>query len=277
MTNASPVRLSDSSGSHPIPGSPSWIADFRVLWHLLVHPIRGKSHRERLESFYQGQAGDYDSFRARMLHGRDELISWIDFPARGTWVDLGAGTGHNLFSAGDRASELHQILLVDLSESLLRVAAQESLTRGLTNVEIRNGDATLLDVPDQSVDCVTLSYALTMIPDWFDAIATAHRILKPGGTIAVVDFYVSRKYAEADHRQHSWLRRTFWSLWFAADNVYLSGDHLAMLHRWFDVQRCDERLGSVPYMPLIHAPYFLLLATKPAALTASLDATTHVA
>lgn len=257
------------------PPVPSRVADLRVLWHLLVRPVRGETHRERLESFYQGQSGDYDGFRARMLHGRDELISWLRFPPNGTWVDLGAGTGHNLFAAGDRINDLAKVMLVDLSESLLEVAAAESQRRGLSNVEIHPIDATMLDVPDQSVDVVTFSYSLTMIPDWFDAIATAHRMLKPGGTIAVSDFYVSRKYADKVHRQHGWLRRTFWTLWFASDNVYLSGDQLAMLHRWFDVQRCEERLGSVPYMPLIHAPYYLLLAKKPTTLTRPIEPVTH--
>lgn len=271
--SASPVVVSSSRRKWAV--LPSRWSDLRVLWHLLAHPVRGETHRERLESFYQGQAGDYDSFRARMLHGRDELVSWVDFPDGGTWVDLGAGTGHNLFSAGDRASALDKIVLVDLSESLLKVAASESLRRGLNNVEICNSDATLLDILDQSVDLVTFSYSLSMIPDWFDAIATAHRILKPGGTIAVTDFYVSRKHADTTHRQHGWVRRTFWSLWFSADNVFLNGDHLAMLHRWFDVQRCDERLGSVPYMPWIQAPFYLLLATKPAATTRSFDASTY--
>ena len=178
----------------------SRLSDLRVLWHLLCHPVRGDSHAERLESFYQGQAGDYDSFRARMLHGRTELLNRIDWPDQGTWVDMGAGTGHNLFSVTDQASRLDRVCLVDLSPSLLDVAKRRSDSEGMTNVEIMEADATLIDLPDATVDVVTFSYSLTMIPDWFEAIATAERILKPGGTIAVADFYVSRKYADADRR-----------------------------------------------------------------------------
>jgi len=36
------------------------------------------------------------------------------------------------------------------------------------------------------------------IPDWFLAIDNALRILKPGGIIAVVDFYVSRYSSTAN-------------------------------------------------------------------------------
>ncbi len=245
------------------PDAPSRRADLRVLWHLLVRPVRGATHGERLESFYRGQAADYDSFRSRMLHGRDELMTWLDLPDDGVWVDLGAGTGHNLFAAGPEARRLRQIHLVDLSRSLLTVAGERAGEQGLKNVTLHEADATELAIPTASVDVVTFSYSLSMIPDWFEAIARADRILKPGGTIAVCDFYVSRKYAAAGRRQHGWLRRSFWPIWFAADNVHLSPDPLAMLHRRFAVARCEERLGRVPYLPLARVPHFLFLGNKP--------------
>ena len=241
----------------------TWASDLRVIWHLLARPVHGVTHAERLESFYSGQADDYDSFRSRLLHGRDELIDRLIFPAGGVWMDLGAGTGENILRAGDRTSSLKEIVLVDLSQSLLDVAERQLADAGIDRANCILADVTQLDRPDQSVDLVTFSYSLTMIPDWFTALEEAYRVLKPGGTIAVTDFYVSRKYARAGHRQHRWLSRTFWSLWFGADNVFLSGDHAAMLHRKFIVDSFDERSGKVPYMPLIRAPYYLFCGRKP--------------
>ena len=80
--------------------------------------------------------------------------------------------------------------------------------------------------------------------------------------IAVTDFYVSRKYAQPKHRQHSWATRWFWPAWFAGDNVYLSSDHCAMLHRKFAVECFSERLGKVPYLPLLRAPYYIFVGKK---------------
>jgi S-adenosylmethionine-diacylgycerolhomoserine-N-methlytransferase len=238
--------------------------DLRVLWHLLARPVRGTTHAERLESFYRGQADSYDAFRARMLHGRRDLVSRLEFPPHGVWVDLGAGTGENVLYAGQQAGALSEIHLIDLSPSLLRIASRRAKERGLESVQTHLADASRLDLPVERADVVTCSYSLTMIPDWFEAILAAKRILKPGGVIGVADFYVSRKYAAAAHRQHGWLRRTFWTLWFAADNVHLSGDHAAMLHRHFEVERFEERSGKVPYLPLIRAPYYLFVGRKPA-------------
>lgn len=237
-------------------------SDLRVLWHLVAHPVKGNTHAERLESFYEGQAEDYDAFRARLLHGRTELFSRLAFPRQGVWVDLGAGTGENLLMAQNQIQALREIVLVDLSESLLSVARKRIEQGAIANARCLHADATDLPFEPESVDLVTLSYSLTMIPDWFEAIETAFRMLKPGGTIAVTDFYVSRKFAASGQRQHGWCRRTFWSLWFASDNVFVSGDHAAMLHRRFCVDHFDERVGKVPYLPLLRAPYYLFIGHK---------------
>tara|TARA_R110002049_G_scaffold4601_3_gene31764 strand:+ start:21198 stop:22004 length:807 start_codon:yes stop_codon:yes gene_type:complete len=240
----------------------SWRSDLRVLWHLLAHPVRGNTHQERLESFYGAQADDYEAFRARMLHGRRELIQSLEFQSGDVWVDMGAGTGENVKHASERAAELGEIHLVDLSPSLLSVANDRTQAMGMDNVQTHLADATQFTTGNGTADVVTFSYSLTMIPDWFEAIRRAEQMLKPGGIIAVTDFYVSRKYAAEGHRQHGWLRRAFWSHWFAADNVYLSGDHASLLHRRFQPIHFQERLGKVPYMPLIKAPYYSFVGRK---------------
>ena len=242
--------------------SSKFLRDLRVIRHLIVHPVRGNTHQERLESFYSGQANDYDAFRERLLHGRDELIDRLVFPVAGVWMDIGAGTGRNVLRAGRRNKTLRKVILVDLSPSLLDVAKANLSKAKIDHAEFQLADATRLDQPAESVDLVTFSYSLTMIPDWFAAIDEAYRVLKPGGTIAVTDFYVSRKYAAESGRQHRWLSRAFWTHWFAADNVFLSGDHPAMLNRRFDVERFDERSGKVPYLPLVRAPYYIFVGRK---------------
>lgn len=236
-------------------------SDLKVLWHLLAHRVRGQTHQERLDSFYAGQADHYDSFRKRLLHGREELIQKIDFPDGGTWVDLGCGTGENLQFAGEAVGRLAAIHLVDLSKSLIAVADQRIGQNHWSHAQTHLVDATQTGLPPASADVVTFSYSLTMIPNWFDALMHAKSLLRPGGKLAVVDFYVSRKHADDDQTQHGWFRRTFWSLWFAADNVFLNGDHLAMIESQFKIEFLAQRDGKVPYIPLLRAPHYLCIAS----------------
>lgn len=196
-----------------------------------------------------------------MLHGRAELFSALTPPAGGVWVDLGSGTGENPEHLGARLSQLASVQLVDLSKSLLGVADRRIVEREWKNVSTVHADATMYD-PGQAVDLVTFSYSLTMIPNWFAAIENAWRMLKPGGTIGIVDFYVARKFPAPDRVKHGWSKRTLWPAWFAMDHVFLSADHLPLLESRFEVVHLSEHQGKIPFLPFVRAPYYRFIGHK---------------
>jgi len=241
----------------------SFLSDLKVLYHLVMKPIRGTSHAARMESFYSGQASAYDDFRRRLLKGREQLWRAIEEPPGAVWCDMGGGTGANVEFFGDRLDQLNKVYVVDLSPSLLEVASQRFQQRGWGNVQVVEADATTFRPPEGLVDVVTFSYSLTMIPDWFAAIDNACAMLRPGGLIGVVDFYVSRKYPQDGLKRHGWFTRSFWPIWFASDNVFPSPDHVPMLFRRFDPVRFEEHRGKVPYMPLVRMPYYMFVGRKP--------------
>lgn len=240
------------------------LSDLKVLYHLTMKPIRGKDHAARMESFYGGQAEAYDSFRKRLLKGREELWQLLDVPEDGVWVDMGGGTGANLENLGDKIGRLQKAYVVDLSTSLLEVASERFKARGWDNAQAVEADATAWQPPEGAADVVTFSYSLTMIPDWFAAVENALAMLKPGGTIGVVDFYVSRKYPTDGFTRHGWLTRSFWPVWFASDNVFPSADHVPFLHRRFETVEFHEQRGKVPYFPILRMPYYVFVGRKPA-------------
>ena len=245
------------------------INQLKILYHLTLSPVRGATHQQRLDSFYGGQADGYDDFRKRMLHGRDQMFAELPITTGGSWVDLGAGTGENATRFGERLGEFGDVRLVDLSESLLAIADRRVRDAGWSNVRTLHADVTKLDnpvydLPDESVDLVTFTYSLTMIPDWFSALAQAQRILKPGGTLGIVDFYVARKWPAAGRAKHSFFTRSFWPVWFSMDNVHPSADHLPFLTSRFEPVSIDEHFGKLPWLPIIRAPYYRFVGRKPA-------------
>jgi len=237
-------------------------ADLKILYHLTLKPVRGKDHAARMESFYAGQADAYDDFRKRLLKGRQEMYSAVQIPDGGTWLDMGGGTGANLEYLADRIGKLNKVYVLDLSHSLLEVAKKRIATRGWSNVETIEADATTFQPAGGQVDVVTFSYSLTMIPDWFGAIENALAMLKPGGTIGVVDFYVSRKFPAGNLKKHRWLTRTFWPTWFGFDNVFPSPDHVPFLHRHFEPLLFEEHRSKVPYIPFLRTPYYVFVGRK---------------
>ncbi len=241
----------------------SFRSELRILYHMLLSPIRGHSHAERLENFYQGQASGYDAFRSRLLHGRQDLWKALPTPEGGIWLDMGGGTGWNLTYIETALNRLGHVYIVDLSPSLLAMAQDRIDQSGWKNVTPVEADVTQFTPDHMPVDVVTFSYSLTMIPDWFAALDQAWHLLRPGGTIGVVDFYVSRKYPAEYANRHSWLTRSFWPVWFNADNVFPSPDHVPYLHRHFETDMFSEHTGTMPYMPGVHVPYYLYMGRKP--------------
>jgi S-adenosylmethionine-diacylgycerolhomoserine-N-methlytransferase len=239
------------------------LADLRILYHLALHPVRGTTHAQRLDNFYRGQAEGYDAFRERLLHGRDELWAALPAPDGGVWLDLGGGTGANAKRLGARLNTLSRFYIVDLAPSLLAVARRRIARHGWSHVEAVEADATSFVPTEGAADIVTFSYSLTMIPDWFAALDHAWRVLRPGGHIGVVDFYVSRKYPPAGMARHGWLTRQFWPAWFSRDNVFPSPDHLPYLQRRFEQVKLVEQRARIPYLPLARVPYYWFIGRKP--------------
>jgi S-adenosylmethionine-diacylgycerolhomoserine-N-methlytransferase len=239
------------------------LSDLRIIYHMVFAKFGGDSHGARLEAFYRHQAGAYDDFRKRLLHGRQEMMRALDIPDGGRLVDMGAGTGSNCEYIGDRLGRLSQVFLVDLSPSLLRVAQERIERHGWKNVKTVHADATTYEPQGGPVDAVTFSYSLTMIPDWFQAIDQAYRMLKPGGLIGVADFYVGRKWPAGGRAKHSGLTRFVWPQWFGYDNVFLSPDHVPYLQSRFETVVLEEKFGKMPYLMGLKAPYYVFVGRKP--------------
>jgi S-adenosylmethionine-diacylgycerolhomoserine-N-methlytransferase len=229
----------------------TFAADARVLAALARGMPRGGPHAARLERFYGPQARDYDAFRARLLHGREEMLGLLDPPPGARVVELGGGTGGAVALLADRMPALAGVDLVDLCPALLAVARARHAERG--NVRCIEADATTYR-PGAPADRVYFSYALTMIPDWRGAIDNAVAMLAPGGLLGVVDFH-------APPAQPA-LARAFWTRWFAHSGVRLSPDHLPYLRARVEPVACLERRGPVPYLPGLAARYYVFVGRK---------------
>jgi S-adenosylmethionine-diacylgycerolhomoserine-N-methlytransferase len=157
---------------------------------------------------------------------------------------------------------LSAVHVVDLSSALLEVARRRIEALHWTNVRLHLEDATRFELAGKQADVITFSYSLTMIPDWFAALENARQLLKPGGTLAVVDFHVARKYPAPGHARQSWFTRTFWPAWLGLDNVFPSPDHVPYLHRSFETVHFSEGRTRMRYFPLAGVPYYLYIGKR---------------
>ncbi len=124
---------------------------------------------------------DYVRYAERFLLGEDRRR--VCAHAHGDVLEIGVGTGRNLPFYADDIS----LTGVDLSQAMLRQARARAAEPGI-DAGLRVGDAQALDLPDNGFDAVVMTLVLSAVPDIRRAIAEAHRVLRPGGRLLVLDF-----------------------------------------------------------------------------------------
>ncbi len=128
-------------------------------------------------------------------------------------ADLGAGEGLLSELLARRAKK---VIAVDNSEKIVAFGAAKAKKNGLKNLEFRQGDLQSPPIEPNSIDLVILSQALHHAEDPALALASAAKLLKPGGQILILDLlqhnfdkarelYGDRWLGFAESDLHRWL------------------------------------------------------------------------
>lgn len=104
-----------------------------------------------------------------------------------TVLDIGCGGGTDLLLAARRTGSCGRAIGVDLTPNMIALARRGADSLGLSQVEIRQGQAESLPVDSESVDIVISNGALNLVPDKALAFSEIARVLKPGGRIYLAD------------------------------------------------------------------------------------------
>ncbi|EMD89433.1 hypothetical protein COCHEDRAFT_1108881 [Bipolaris maydis C5] len=250
-------------------------AYLKFIYGCFLKPHTGDgsgSQQDALESFYKAQAEVYDATRTRLLCGREDMLGLVAaqlkhraeaglISQRPVWVDQ-----MNAFVPV--TSFFRSVYVVDLSPSLCEMARKRFARLGWTNVKVICQDArafrlhehepqayehkekvsqghTVRDLDENAdaggAELVTMSYSLSMIPEFYPVIDSVGSLLSPNGVFGVVDFYIQdqvdfrgRNYiGGAIDRHCMWLSRVFWREWFAIDRISLGParrDYLEFKH-----------------------------------------------
>ncbi len=145
-----------------------------------------------MDSMYRHQRHFYDATRKFYLLGRDDLIRELQPPAGGTALEIGCGTARNLALAA-RAYPTARLYGVDVSAEML-ATARKNIDAAKIDDRTRVACADGVDFDPNALfglpkfDRVFISYALSMIPPWREALAHSFDLVAPNGSLHIVDF-----------------------------------------------------------------------------------------
>jgi arsenite methyltransferase len=114
-----------------------------------------------------------------------------------TVVDLGSGSGMDVFFAATQVGPDGQVVGVDFTVEQLDKARRLGAEAGFDQVELREARIESLPIEDDSVDCVISNGVINLAPAKEEVFAETARVLRPGGRLAIADIVSEQQLKES--------------------------------------------------------------------------------
>lgn len=129
------------------------------------------------------EKGDFTRLAETMRESGTALIDKLGISPGMNVLDLGCGDGTTALPAARLGA---QVLGVDIARNLVAAGNRRIQEEGLTNISIREGDATNLDgIEDRSFDLVVTIFGAMFAPKPFDVAKEMVRVTRRGGRIVM--------------------------------------------------------------------------------------------
>jgi demethylmenaquinone methyltransferase/2-methoxy-6-polyprenyl-1,4-benzoquinol methylase len=178
-----------------------------------------KDKARRVRGVFDSVADRYDLMNDLMSGGAHRLwkqftLSLTGLKAGGRALDIAGGTGDLAAGLARQVGRSGLVVLADINASMLEHGRDRLIDRALTaSLVYAQADAERLPFADGSFDCVTIGFGLRNVTDKPAALASMHRVLKPGGQLLVLEFstpvipVLSRLYDAYSFNVLPWLGR----------------------------------------------------------------------
>lgn len=145
----------------------------------------------RVEAMFDSIAGRYDLLNRLLSLGIDrrwrrQLVATVAAVSPRRILDVATGTA-DVALALKAALPDSEVIGVDISEAMLAVAKGKIARSGLA-IDLAVADGMALPFADAEFDAVTIAYGLRNFSDRQRGLREFHRVLRPGGRLALLDF-----------------------------------------------------------------------------------------
>jgi len=148
--------------------------------------------KKQVEQMFDNISPKYDLLNRVLSMGidiqwRKDVIKMVKASQPKTILDIATGTGDLAIMMGKNTDA--KITGLDLSNGMLEVGRKKVKEAGLENrIEMVQGDSENLPFPDNTFDCVTVSFGVRNFENLEKGLAEINRVLRPGGTFVILEF-----------------------------------------------------------------------------------------
>lgn len=132
----------------------------------------------------------YDKIFTRVFFPRIErVIRSLNIEPGARVLEVGVGTGLSLSAYPPHC----EVVGIDLAQDMLDKAAEKVREQGWRHISLRQMDALNLAFPNDSFDYVMAFHVVSVVPDATRLLDEARRVLRPNGTLVVINHFRSER------------------------------------------------------------------------------------
>lgn len=183
------MKFGRGSDSEPVAGKRR-LSEMDAERHLANPELK----RRYVGTLFDLISSRYDRFTSWFSFGMDEgwkaeLIELLEGSTGAVRcvVDLACGTGDLSLRVAE-SLKAERVIGIDASAQMLERARQRLETRQAGSIRLCRGDLSDLPVRTGAVDALVIGYGFRNAPDLDTALREAWRVVRPGGTMANLDF-----------------------------------------------------------------------------------------
>jgi SAM-dependent methyltransferase len=144
------------------------------------------AHSTRIRDEFAHQADSFArSPTMSLAETLDVMTQLVPADPEARWVEVACGPG---LIARAMAPRVGSVVGLDLTPVMIDRARADADAAGVENVSFEVGDATALDLADDSFDGAITRFSLHHIPAPVRVLEEMRRVVKPGGWVVVADF-----------------------------------------------------------------------------------------
>lgn len=226
---------------------------------------------QEIQAIFNRIAPAYDQLNDRLSFGLHRIwkqmtVKWCRPQIGDTCLDVCCGSGDLARLLAQQVGESGKVYGLDFSAAQLEIAQQRAEQQLLKSIAWIEGDALQLPFEANWFDAATMGYGLRNVTDILGSLKELHRVLKPGATVAILDF----------HRPQNSQLRTF-QQWYLDTIVVPAAEKMGLREEYAYINPSLDRFptgtaqislaqqagfSTVTHYPIANGMMGVLVATK---------------